>query len=68
MYIAAFYDVGVVDETSWNVAGEAGHAVGLGLRYHLPIGPIRLDGAYNPGETFTQDRRWAIHFAVGFSF
>ncbi|MDA3951849.1 MAG: BamA/TamA family outer membrane protein [Spirochaeta sp.] len=68
LFIAAFYDIGTVQERAWEIAGAYGSGVGLGLRYHLPIGPLRLDASYNPGETFTQDRRWAVHFAVGFSF
>ena len=27
-----------------------GKAIGGGVRYHLPIGPLRIDAAYNPGE------------------
>jgi len=68
LFLAGFYDIGSVGTASWNVDTDIGSGIGLGLRYHLPIGPLRLDGAYNPGETFTQDRPWAIHFAVGFSF
>jgi outer membrane protein assembly factor BamA len=68
LFVAAFYDIGTVRERAWEIAGPYGTGVGLGLRYHLPIGPLRLDAAYNPGETFTQNRRWAVHFAVGFSF
>jgi outer membrane protein insertion porin family len=68
LFIAGFYDIGSIGERSWDVTGAYGSAIGIGLRYHLPIGPLRLDGAFNPGDTFTQNRRWAIHFAIGFSF
>ena len=37
------------------------------LRYYLPIGPIRIDVAYNPGELFSQSSRWEFHLAFGFS-
>ena len=30
--------------------------------------PVRIDVAYNPGETFSMNTRWAFHFAFGFSF
>jgi outer membrane protein assembly factor BamA len=41
--------------TPWNSTGQMGscsfnyfsHAAGLGMRYHTPIGPIRLDFSYN---------------------
>lgn len=68
LFIAGFYDIGSVGRSSWEIDGAYGSGVGVGLRYHLPIGPLRLDGAYNPGDTFTQESRWAIHFAIGFSF
>jgi outer membrane protein insertion porin family len=43
------------------------YAIGFGLRYKLPIGPIRLDYGVNPdphpGEDFG-----AFHFSFGFAF
>ena len=43
------------------------YAVGVGLRYKLPIGPVRLDYGVNPnlqnGEDFG-----AFHFSFGFAF
>jgi len=48
------------------------YAVGPGLRYQTPIGPIRFDFGYqlNPipgllvnGEP--QTRRWRVHFSIG---
>lgn len=50
-------------------------AVGPGLRYQTPIGPVRFDFGYqlNPipgllvnGEP--QSRRWRIHFSIGQAF
>jgi outer membrane protein insertion porin family len=69
LYVAGFYDIGSVSPMSWNYQERyTGMALGAGLRYHLPIGPLRLDGAWNPGEPQGNDSPWAIHFAVGFSF
>jgi len=65
---ALFYDVGSVGEGSFDVPGPPGHAVGIGARYYLPVGPVRLDVAYNPGRLFAAGGRWALHFAFGFSF
>jgi outer membrane protein assembly complex protein YaeT len=65
---AVFYDVGTVGLSSFDVGGPYGHAVGAGLRYLLPFGPIRLDVAYNPGPLFASDDDWAVHFSFGFSF
>ena len=51
------------------------YAVGPGLRYQTPIGPVRFDFGYqlNPipgllvnGEP--QSRRWRIHFSIGQAF
>jgi outer membrane protein insertion porin family len=42
-------------------------AVGLGLQYLLPIGPFRLDTAYNPAAR-DGERQYTIHFSVGMAF
>ena len=44
-------------------------AVGIGLQYLLPVGPVRLDFAINPDPH--QDRnedRYAVHFSMGMAF
>lgn len=43
------------------------YAVGLGLRYKLPIGPVRLDYGYNPDRRDGEDVG-AFHFSFGFAF
>lgn len=53
-------------------AGDAGfddmrYAVGLGLRYKLPIGPLRLDYGVNPSPRDYEDFG-AFHFSFGFAF
>ena len=67
---ALFYDLGTVSEESWKIDRDngIGEAVGLGLRYLLPVGPLRLDGAYNFGDKLAARNRWAVQFAVGFTF
>jgi outer membrane protein insertion porin family len=66
--IATFYDLGLVSEDPWSLNGSTGQALGLGLRYRTPVGPIRLDGAYNPGNRLGAEHPYAIHLAVGFAF
>lgn len=41
--------------------------VGTGLRYLLPIGPVRLDLAFNPTAREDEDE-FVLHFSVGFPF
>ncbi len=65
---ALFYDVGFLSADSFGLDGDWGHGVGVGVRYNLPVGPLRLDVAYNPGERYAADRRWAVHLAVGLSY
>lgn len=65
---AVFYDVGTVGLQAFDFSGPFGHAIGLGLRYYLPLGPIRLDVAYNPGRRFAADGPFAVHVGFGFSF
>lgn len=43
------------------------YAVGAGLRYKLPIGPIRLDYGVNPDRHNGEDIG-AFHFSFGFAF
>ncbi|HMG03983.1 MAG TPA: outer membrane protein assembly factor BamA [Chthoniobacterales bacterium] len=43
------------------------YAIGLGLRYKLPIGPVRLDYGYNPDQRPGEDVG-AFHFSFGFAF
>jgi outer membrane protein insertion porin family len=43
------------------------YAIGVGLRYNLPIGPIRLDYGVNPSPRADEDFG-AFHFSFGFAF
>jgi outer membrane protein insertion porin family len=43
------------------------YAVGAGLRYRLPVGPIRLDYGVNPDPRADEDFG-AFHFSFGFAF
>jgi len=43
------------------------YAIGAGLRYKLPIGPIRLDYGVNPDPRPNEDFG-AFHFSFGFAF
>ena len=71
-----FGDAGNVWTDPWDIQlGDLRYAVGSGLRYHTPIGPVRFDIGYqlNPidgllvqGEP--QQRRFRMHFSIGQAF
>jgi outer membrane protein assembly factor BamA len=71
-----FLDAGNVWEHPWTLdLGDLRYAVGPGLRYQTPIGPVRvdlgiqlnpIDGLLVNGET--QKRPWRIHFSIGQAF
>ena len=66
--LAGFYDLGAVGSETWKPDRPPGQAIGAGVRYVLPVGPIRFDAAYNPGQRFADDRAWAYHLSVGLAF
>ncbi|MBL8729010.1 MAG: BamA/TamA family outer membrane protein [Planctomycetes bacterium] len=43
------------------------YAIGAGIRLLLPIGPVRLDGGWNPDQR-PGDDEWAVHLSVGYPF
>ncbi len=65
---ALFWDGGIIDEDEHEFNGDMGQSIGLGIRFDLPIGPIRLDVAQHIGEEFATDEDVAVHFSLGFSF
>lgn len=65
---ALFWDVGWVGRRSFDFEGPPGVGIGAGLRYRLPVGPIRVDLAWNPGDLRAANSRWAVHVSFGFAF
>ncbi len=71
-----FLDAGNVWSGPWQQTfGDLRYAVGPGLRYQTPIGPVRFDFGYqlNPIDGLLvngqpQTRRWRIHFSIGQAF
>jgi len=80
---AAFADAGNLLPSSENPSlDEMRYGLGVGLRYKLPIGPIRLDYGFNPDRRDLQGAKGlvtpsrhplkedfgAFHFSFGFAF
>ena len=65
---AVFADAGNLIASSEDPSfNDMRYALGLGLRYKLPIGPIRLDYGFNP-DPRTHEADGAFHFSFGFAF
>ncbi len=65
---ALFFDAGSLSPTGGSIPTEGFRtAVGLGVRYALPVGPVRLDVGFNPNRTASES--WgAAHLSFGFAF
>src|SRR5881396_3290485 len=65
---AIFTDAGNLLPSSEDVGlNDMRYAIGAGLRYKLPVGPIRLDYGVNPDPHQFEDFG-AFHFSFGFAF
>ncbi len=65
---AIFTDAGNLLPTSEDIGlNNMRYAIGAGLRYKLPVGPIRLDYGVNPDPRPDEDFG-AFHFSFGFAF
>lgn len=66
---AFFYDIGnvLLDVSDAAELEEYRGGLGLGVRYDLPVGPLRLDMAWSD-DPEGGEPAWVLHFSVGFSF
>ena len=65
---AVFVDAGnLLRDASSPSLNDMRYGIGAGLRYNLPIGPVRLDYGVNP-DPRPDEARGAFHFSFGFAF
>ncbi len=64
---ALFADAGNLLGSSTVSLEDMRYAVGAGLRYQLPIGPLRIDYGYNPSRR-DGEASGAFHLSFGFAF
>ena len=59
----------LLNDTLEDFFSEFKFGIGVGFQYLLPVGPIRVDAAYNPDpvEDWNEDS-WAFHFSLGMAF
>jgi len=59
----------LLDDTLNDFFSEFKFGIGVGLQYLLPVGPIRVDVAYNPDpEEIWNEDSWVFHFSLGMAF
>ncbi len=59
----------LLDDTLADYFNDFKYGIGVGLQYLLPVGPIRIDFAYNPDPLESQDEdEWVFHFSLGMAF
>jgi outer membrane protein assembly complex protein YaeT len=74
--LVAFVDAGQVWSDAWDARlGDLLYDAGPGLRYDTPVGPLRLDFAYQLNrleglriDGRLQERPWRLHFSIGQAF
>ena len=65
---AVFFDAGNLQPDLEDAGfSDMRYAIGFGLRYALPIGPLRIDYGINP-DPAEDDPFGAFHFSFGFAF
>jgi outer membrane protein assembly complex protein YaeT len=66
---ATFVDAGNLENKNDSEASKMRFGIGVGVRYKLPTGPVRLDFGINPDPNRrTDERLGAFNFSFGFAF
>ena len=67
LWCGAFVDAGNVGLTTSDYLDDFRYGLGLGLRYLLPVGAVRLDFGYNPDQR-PVDESFQVFVSVGMAF
>ena len=68
--VAVFADAGslsTTDDQLFAMPKDLRYAAGLGVRYMLPVGPLRVDYGFNPDKR-AGEPAGALHITFGFAF
>lgn len=67
--LVAFYDFGNVYPESYPQFNyKILQSTGLGLRYHTPVGPLRIDLAFPLNRRAHVDNAFQLYFSIGQAF
>lgn len=59
----------IINDTLNDYFSDFRSGIGLGFQYLLPVGPARLDFAFNPDRRPEKDERgYGVHFSIGMAF
>ncbi len=65
---AVFFDAGNLRQYAGDIGfSDERYGIGVGIRYNLPIGPLRLDYGVNPNP-HRNENNGAFNFSFGFAF
>jgi len=67
MWLALFADFGNVSLSTSDWFEDIREGYGVGMRYLLPVGALRLDLGFNPN-TRRNESDWVLHLSVGMAF
>lgn len=65
---AVFYDIGFVNEGTYDFGGNVNSDVGIGVRLDLPIGPVRIDYGFPLQKDKFSSGNGQFNFNIGYQF
>lgn len=63
-----FYDFGNVYKSAFPEFGRIRQSTGVGMRYHTPVGPLRLDVAFPLNKRRDLDHTFEVYVSIGQAF